>query len=158
MFEVLTLPPRLVAQAVEDLHSLATTLRRLTEDEGDLALLREAASKLPEVEDELTAGVTSLHREVKPLGKKVGDLDATAADLDGDLARLDGHVVGLDGNLQALDSNLQGLDRNLVGLDGTAEGLASSMGHLNEQVAVLITEIQGFRSDIAELRDKIPGL
>jgi len=32
------------------------------------------------------------------------------------------------------------------------------MATLNDQMSVLITEIQGFRGDIAELRDKIPGL
>ena len=74
MFDVLTLPPRLVAQAVEDLHTLATTLRKLTEEEGDLARLREAATTLPEVEDELTAGVASLQEDVKPLAGKVSEL------------------------------------------------------------------------------------
>jgi len=45
-----------------------------------------------------------------------------------------------------------------VGLDGTAGDLVRSMATLNDQVGQLIVEIQGFRGDIAELRDKIPGL
>jgi len=45
VFEVLTLPPRLVAQAVEDLHTLAVTLRKLIVEiqgfRGDIAELRD---------------------------------------------------------------------------------------------------------------------
>lgn len=147
MFNPLSLP----AQVVEDLQTLATALRRLAEEDGDLARLREAASKLPEVEDELTAGVVSLQKDVRPLAGKVDRLNSTAADLDGDMGSLDEHVVGLDGNLQTLD-------KNLVGLDGTAQSLDRSMAKLSDQVATLTVEVQGFRQDLAELRDKIPGL
>lgn len=81
MFEALTLPPRLVAQAVEDLHTLATALRELTGLEGDLHRLTEAARTLPKVEDELTAAVKSLQVDVarvpdvvQPLNDRIDSL------------------------------------------------------------------------------------
>lgn len=99
MFEALTLPPRLVAQAVEDLHTLATALRRLTDPEGDLRDLTESARQLPEVEDQLTAAVQSLHVDVARVPDVLGPLDE----------KLD----GLSKTLGGVDENMKGLNVNM---------------------------------------------
>lgn len=123
VFEALTLPPRLVARAVEDLHTLATALSRLTEEQGDLARLRESASKLPEVEDELTATVASLQEDVKPLARKVGELNATATGLDGDIASLDGDMARLNEQIGVLIAEIQGFRGDIAELRDKIPGL-----------------------------------
>jgi len=137
VFEVLTLPPRLAAQAVEDLHTLATMLRRLTDPDGDLKRLTEAARTLPKVEDELTMGVRSLQVDVARVPDVVRPLNETVAALALTLA-------GVDEDMKTLTVNMGHLDTDIDGL--------------RAQVGTLTEEVQGFRQDLAELRDKIPGL
>ena len=58
MLDALSVPPKLVLRALDDLNTLAEGVRRLTEREGDLDDLLEAVQVLPKVEDELS-GVRS---------------------------------------------------------------------------------------------------
>src|SRR5919204_4706509 len=85
VIERLTLPPRLLTRALEDLHTLAEGVRRLTDREGDLTDLLEAVRVLPQVEDELSARideletrVRELHASLEPLPAELTDLDDTA--------------------------------------------------------------------------------
>lgn len=65
MLDLLTAGPRMGMRALDDLHSLAVSLRRLTADDGDLHALTEAASRLPVVEDQLSANVAALRDDVE---------------------------------------------------------------------------------------------
>jgi hypothetical protein len=47
VFEALSVPPRMVLRAFDDLNTLANGVRRLTEREGDLDDLLEAVRALP---------------------------------------------------------------------------------------------------------------
>ena len=109
----LTLPPRLVAQIVDDLHRLAESLPRLV----------EAASTLPRVEDELTAGVTSLqtdvrkvHEGVVPLNENVTDLDETAEALEKSIAALRDQITVLTGEIQGFRGDIAELRDKIPGL------------------------------------------
>lgn len=62
MFEALSVPPRMVLRAFDDLNALANGVRRLTEREGDLEDLLEAVSALPQVERDLASRVDELNR------------------------------------------------------------------------------------------------
>ena len=62
MFEALSVPPRMVPRAFDDLNTLANGVRRLTEREGDLEDLLEAVSALPQVERDLASRVDELNR------------------------------------------------------------------------------------------------
>lgn len=62
MFEALSVPPRMVLRAFDDLNTLANGVRRLTEREGDLEDLLEAVSALPQVERDLASRVDELNR------------------------------------------------------------------------------------------------
>ena len=53
VLDALTVPPRLIVRALDDLHTLAQGVRRLTDREGDLDALLEAVKALPRTEDEL---------------------------------------------------------------------------------------------------------
>ncbi len=115
--------PRRGLQALDDLHDLAVSLRRLTSGEGDLHALTEAARVLPIVEDQLSGSVASLRDDIELLRDTVTPLHREAGDL-----------------------------------DSTAESLEAALAGLRDQVTVLTGAVQGFRDDLARLRDRIPGL
>jgi chromosome segregation ATPase len=88
MLDALAVPPRLVARALDDLHTLAQGVRNLTDREGDLSELVEAVKILPQVEDQLSANIAALREDVQalqawlqPLHKELTDLDDTAEKL-----------------------------------------------------------------------------
>ena len=102
MLGPLTLPPRLARQALEDLHTLAVGIRRLTEREGELSELLESVRVLPRVEDELSANIASLQAEVRglrewlePMHRELTDLDDTAEKLETALADFHGEIQDL---------------------------------------------------------------
>jgi predicted nuclease with TOPRIM domain len=64
VLDTLTLPPRLLRQAVADLHDLAEGMRNLTDRGGDLDDLIESVRVLPKVEDELSANIADLRRDL----------------------------------------------------------------------------------------------
>jgi hypothetical protein len=73
MLDRLSIPPRLVMQALDDLHTVATNLGPLT----------EAARVLPRTEDELSANIAALRDDIKAL-------DAHLVELQGMLRKLPG--------------------------------------------------------------------
>jgi hypothetical protein len=64
VLDTLTLPPRLLRQVVADLHDLAEGMRNLTDRGGDLDDLIESVRVLPKVEDELSANIADLRRDL----------------------------------------------------------------------------------------------
>ncbi len=113
----------MVAQAAEDLHTLAVALRRLTAPDGDLGRLTESAASLPRVEDELSASISELQGEVRELREWLGPLHTELTDM-----------------------------------DDTAEKLEAALAGLRVQMTGLGESVDGFRGDLQELRDRIPGL
>jgi chaperonin cofactor prefoldin len=88
MLEALSLPPRLVLRALDDLNTLAEGLRRLTERQGDIDDLLVAVNKLPEVEhdlarrvDELETQIGRLRGDIRPLHETINALHAEIVDL-----------------------------------------------------------------------------
>ena len=76
-------------RALDDLHTLAQGLRRLTDRDGDLGALLEAVRALPRTEDELSANIAALRDDLKglqawlqPLHRELTDLDETAEALE----------------------------------------------------------------------------
>ena len=59
VLDALTVPPRLIVRALDDLHTLAQGVRRLTDRDGDLDALLEAVKVLPRTEDELSANIAA---------------------------------------------------------------------------------------------------
>ena len=95
MLDALAIPPRMIVRALEDLHTLAEALRRLTARDGDLSALLESVRQLPPSEDELSANIVllredlqSLLRWLEPLHGEVQDLDKTAEALEQSMERL----------------------------------------------------------------------
>jgi hypothetical protein len=112
----LTLPPRLVFRALDDLHALADGVRRLSEREGDLSELLESVRVLPAVEDELSAridllrkDVESLHAWLQPLHTELTDLDATAESLEKALAGVQVTIQGFHEELRDLRERIPGI-------------------------------------------------
>jgi uncharacterized coiled-coil DUF342 family protein len=104
MLDALSVPPRLVLRALDDLHTLAEGVRRLTDREGDLTMLLESVKTLPRVEDELSqniaklrADVQALHEWLQPLHQELGDLDQTAESLEQSMERLQALLKKLPG-------------------------------------------------------------
>jgi hypothetical protein len=88
MLEALSLPPRLVLRAFDDLNTLAEGLRRLTERQGDIDDLLVAVNKLPKVEhdlarrvDELETQIGQLRGDIRPLHETITALHAEIVDL-----------------------------------------------------------------------------
>jgi chromosome segregation ATPase len=95
MLDALSIPPRLVMRALDDLHTLAEGIRRLTDHEGDLTALVASVKTLPRVEDELSENIAGLREDVRalhawlqPLHQELTDLDETAEKLEQALDRL----------------------------------------------------------------------
>jgi len=104
MLDALSVPPRLVLRALDDLHTLAEGLRRLTEREGDLAGLLESVRLLPRTEDELSANIAALrddiralHAWLQPLHQELTDLDDTAEKLEQSMGSLQAMLKKLPG-------------------------------------------------------------
>jgi chromosome segregation ATPase len=100
----LTVPPRIVARALDDLHTLAQGVRRLTDRDGDLDALLQAVKALPRTEDELSANVAALRDDLKglqawlePLHKELTDLDETAEALERSMSSLQTMLKKLPG-------------------------------------------------------------
>jgi chromosome segregation ATPase len=109
MLDRLSIPPRLVLRALDDLHTVAETLRLLASRDGDLSSLAVSLEELPRVEDELSANierlrieVRALHEWLEPLHREVTDLDETAEKLEQSLATVNESILGLQGMLKKL--------------------------------------------------------
>ncbi len=123
LLELVSEAPRRGVRALEDLHSLAVSLRRLAADDGDLRSLAESARVLPVVEDQLSASVASLRDDIEllrdtvtPLHREAGDLDTTAESLEAALAGLRDQVTVLTGAVQGFRDDLASLRARIPGL------------------------------------------
>jgi chromosome segregation ATPase len=105
----LAIPPRLLVRALDDLHTLAEGVRRLTEREGDLNALLRSVQELPRVEDELSARVDALHRWLEPLHTELTDLDDTAEKLEKALAGVQATIQGLHEEIVELRGKVPGI-------------------------------------------------
>ena len=104
MFDALTIPPRLIVRALDDLHTLAQGVRELSERGGDLDALLEAVRELPRTEDELSANIAALRDDIRglqawlqPLHKELTDLDETAEALERSMSSLQAMLKKLPG-------------------------------------------------------------
>jgi prefoldin subunit 5 len=109
MLGPLEIPPKLLKRALDDLHTVAETLRTLAAHEGGLESLAQTVQQLPRVEDELSAEtaslrveVTRLHEWLDPLHKELADLDATAEALEKSLSTVNESILGLQTLLRKL--------------------------------------------------------
>jgi hypothetical protein len=104
MLDALSVPPRLIVRAFDDLHALAEGIRSLTDREGVLTELRESVRVLPRTEDELSANIAALRDDIKalhgwlqPLHKELTDLDDTAEALERSMTNLQAILKKLPG-------------------------------------------------------------
>ena len=104
VLDALTVPPRLIVRALDDLHTLAQGVRRLTDRDGDLDALLDAVKALPRTEDELSANIAALRDDIKglhawlgPLHKELTDLDETAEALERSMSSLQAMLKKLPG-------------------------------------------------------------
>ena len=104
MFDALSVPPRLVLRALDDLHTLAQSVRSLADGDllDDLLLSIRA---VPRSEDDLSERVDLLRAEIAALRDWLGPLHGELKDLDDTAEAL---AVGL-GRLEALLKKLPGL-------------------------------------------------
>lgn len=72
--------------------------------------------------------------------------------------QLSASVASLRDDIELLRDTVTPLHREAGDLDATAESLEAALAGLREQVTVLTGAVQGFRDDLANLRDRIPGL
>jgi hypothetical protein len=103
MFDALSVPPRLVLRALDDLHTLAESVRSLADGDllDDLLLSIRA---VPRSEDDLSERVDLLRAEIAalrdwlgPLHRELKDLDDTAEALAAGLGRLEALLKKLPG-------------------------------------------------------------
>jgi len=105
VLDALTVPPRLIVRALDDLHTLAEGIRRLTDErDGDLDSLLDAVKVLPRTEDELSANIAALRDDIKalhawlePLHRELTDLDQTAEALQQSMSSLQAMLKKLPG-------------------------------------------------------------
>ena len=104
MLDALAVPPRLIVRALDDLHTLAEGIRRLTHPDGVLTELRESVKVLPRTEDELSANIAALREDIKalqvwlqPLHTELTDLDETAEALERSMTSLQAMLKKLPG-------------------------------------------------------------
>ena len=96
MLDALSVPPKLVLRALDDLNTLADGLRKLTERQGDLVDdLIESVQVLPKVEDELSAEIARLRVDVQSLMATLGPLNATISGLHAEIKDLRDRIPGI---------------------------------------------------------------
>jgi predicted nucleic acid-binding Zn-ribbon protein len=109
VLEALSIPPRLVLRALDDLHTLAEGIRRLTDSDADIQDLLRSMRDLPKVEDELSATAKELQSYLPPLIEQLRDMDDTAEGLEKSLARVDQTITAFHAELQDLRDKIPGI-------------------------------------------------
>ena len=112
MLDALTIPPRLIVRALDDLHTLADGVRR----EGDLNDLLESVRALPQIEDQLSAGIGSLETQVSKLNKWLEPLHSELTDLDETAEALQKVMAGTQETIRALHEELRDLRDRIPGI------------------------------------------
>jgi chromosome segregation ATPase len=102
MLDALSLPPRLIVRALDDLHTLADGVRKLSDRQGDLTALLESVRVLPRTEDELSANIAALRDDIQALQVWLEPLHKELADLDDTAEALERSMKGLQAMLQKL--------------------------------------------------------
>ena len=101
MLDVLAIPPKMLARALDDLHTVA----------GKLGELVESVSVLPRTEDELSANIALLRDDIielngllrpliaalEPIPAELRDVDQTAESLEASMSQLQGLLKKLPG-------------------------------------------------------------
>ena len=98
---------------------------------------------------------------LRQLSAQDGDLHAlteTARQLPLVEDQLSASVAALRDDIELLRDTVTPLHREAGDLDSTAESLEAALAGLRDQVTVLTGAVEGFREDLASLRDRIPGL
>lgn len=95
MLDTLTLPPRLLRQAIADLHDLADGVRRLTDRGGDLDDLIESVRVLPRVEDELAATIADLRRDLGSVREQLSRLEGALGETNEHVQHLRDRLPGI---------------------------------------------------------------
>jgi len=102
MLEVLSIPPRLVMRALDDLHTVAR----------DLNALVDSVRVLPRTEDELSANIAALRDDIQTLNALLAPLIASLEPIPPELRDLDETAEQLAesmGRLQAMLKKLPGI-------------------------------------------------
>ena len=99
MFGPLAIPPRLMARALDDLHTVA----------GRLGELVESVSVLPRTEDELSANIVLLREDIQTLNALLRPLIAALEPMPGELRDLDQTAESLEGSMAQLQAMLKKL-------------------------------------------------
>ena len=109
MLDALSVPPKLLVRALDDINRLADGLARLNSHEGGVPELIEAARGLSRSEDELSENIHTLRADInelrawlEPLLREVTDLDDTAENLERALAQVNESILGLQTLLKKL--------------------------------------------------------
>jgi uncharacterized protein YoxC len=95
----LTIPPRLIARALDDLHTVA----------GRLGELVESVRVLPRTEDELSANIALLREDIQTLNALLYPLIAALEPIPVELRDLDQTAESLEGSMTQLQAMLKRL-------------------------------------------------
>ena len=99
MLGSLTIPPRLIARALDDLHTVA----------GRLGELVESVRVLPRTEDELSANIALLREDIQTLNALLLPLIAALEPIPVELRDLDQTAESLEGSMTELQAMLKRL-------------------------------------------------
>jgi hypothetical protein len=147
MFNPLTLPPKLVVRALDDLNALAEVARRLPELER----------RMDGIVERFDGHLVGLREEMSPI--------AELPELRGDIHRLDSGMGGrLDGlaeemkpigEMPNLRTDIQELGQ---GLGGKLEDVKAAVDDLEPLLEKVGEEIRGLRSEIGPVGDVVDNL
>ncbi len=102
MLDVLSIPPKMLARALDDLHTVA----------GKLGELVESVSVLPRTEDELSANIALLRDDIRELNGLLRPLIAALEPIPAELRDVDQTAESLEASM----SQLQGMLKKLPGI------------------------------------------
>lgn len=99
MLDVLAIPPKMLARALDDLHTVA----------GKLGELVESVSVLPRTEDELSANIALLRDDIRELNGLLRPLIAALEPIPGELRDVDQTAESLEVSMSQLQAMLKKL-------------------------------------------------
>jgi len=99
MLGALSIPPRLVLRALDDLHTIAR----------DLTALVESVRVLPRTEDELSANIAALRDDIQALNLLLAPLIVRLEPIPAELRDLDETAEALDASMERLQAMLKKL-------------------------------------------------